>query len=305
MKKRIIFMGTPVFAANVLKKIIKKYPGQVVGVVTQPDKPFGRKKLIQPTPVKQVAMDEGIIILQPEKVRIDHKEILELKPDIILTAAYGQIIPQELIDFPEFGCVNFHGSILPKYRGGAPIQRAIMNGEKETGITLMYMNAKMDEGNIIKHNNFKIENNDTTETVFLKMENACYDLIDNEIDNIFDNKNASTIQNHNLASYAPNIRSEDCEIKISEMTSQKIHNIVRALFPRPGAFIIHEKKKFKILKTILTDEKSSPSLVHFDQKNKLITITGIDGIILIVEVIQAENKTKQQAKDYLNGMRNA
>jgi methionyl-tRNA formyltransferase len=303
--ERIVFMGTPVFAANVLKKIIEKYPNQVVGVVTQPDKPVGRKRVVAPTPVKQVALDNNIVVLQPEKVRIQYQEILDLKPDIILTAAYGQIIPQELINGPEFGCINFHGSILPKYRGGAPIQRAIMNGEKRTGITLMYMDAKMDEGNIIKVSDFPIEINDNVESVFNKMEKASYELIDTELENIFNQNNDSVGQNHEAATYAANIKTEDCQIDLKKMTSAQIHNLVRGLSPKPGAHILNNGMKFKIFKTELTDQTSDKSQFVFDKANKQIKITGKDGIVVLVEEIQAENKKKQFAKDYLNGLNNA
>ena len=156
--KRIVFMGTPDFSVPVLQGLIDNY--NVVGVVTQPDKEVGRKKEIEYSPIKKLALKYNIKVLQPIKIREDYQCVLDLNPDIIVTCAYGQIIPVEILEYPKYKCVNVHASLLPKYRGGAPIHRAIINGEKETGITIMYMAPGMDDGDIITQEAISIGENE-------------------------------------------------------------------------------------------------------------------------------------------------
>ena len=147
---RVVFMGTPDFSVPVLETIIRE-GYEVVGVVTQPDRPVGRKRILTPTPVKQKAMEHGIPVFQPEKIKEDYDQVLAWNPDLIVTAAFGQIIPKILLDAPKHGCINVHASLLPKYRGGAPIHKAIIDGETETGVTIMYMDVKMDTGLSLIH----------------------------------------------------------------------------------------------------------------------------------------------------------
>ena len=153
---KIVFMGTPEFSVPVLEGLIENY--EVVAVVTQPDKEAGRKKEMQFSPIKNVAMKHNIKVIQPEKIRVNYQEIIDINPDIIITCAYGQIIPKEILDCPKLGCINVHASLLPKYRGGAPIHRAILNGETQTGITIMYMDVGMDDGDIIEQEIVDIPN---------------------------------------------------------------------------------------------------------------------------------------------------
>ena len=160
---RIVFMGTPDFAVNVLQGLIDNY--EVVGVVTQPDRQVGRKQELVFSPIKKLALNYNIPVLQPEKIRVDYKEVLDLKPDIIITCAYGQIIPKEILDYPKLGCINVHASLLPKLRGGAPIHKAIIDGYKETGITIMYMDVKMDNGDIISQSKTDILDTDNLESL--------------------------------------------------------------------------------------------------------------------------------------------
>lgn len=164
---KIIFMGTPEFAVPILKGLIENY--KVRAIVTQPDKPVGRNGNLSISPIKQVGIDNTILVLQPVKIANEIEVIKEMEPDLIITCAYGQILPQELLDIPRLGCINVHASLLPKLRGGAPIHRAIMNGYKKTGITIMYMNAKMDEGDIISSKEIEIEKNDTASTLHLSL----------------------------------------------------------------------------------------------------------------------------------------
>ena len=168
MKKiRIVFMGTPDFSVPILEGLIEEY--EVVGIVSQPDKMVGRHKILRHTPVKVVGLDNNIKVLQPNDIRVEYKEILDLKPDMIVTCAYGQIIPKVILESPRYGCINVHASLLPKYRGGAPIHRAILNGDAKTGMTIMYMAEGMDTGDIIKQKEVIIENDDNLESLHDKL----------------------------------------------------------------------------------------------------------------------------------------
>lgn len=156
---KVVFMGTPEFAVPILKSLIDVY--DVIGVVTQPDKEVGRNKVLTPSPIKKEALNNGIKVFQPRRIRKEYEDIINLKPDIIITCAYGQIIPSIILNLPRLGCINVHASLLPELRGGAPLQRAIMNGYKETGITIMYMDEKMDTGDIISQEKIAITNEDS------------------------------------------------------------------------------------------------------------------------------------------------
>ena len=175
MAIRVVFMGTPDFSVPVLKGLIENY--QVVGVVSQPDRKVGRHQEVEFTPIKKVAVDNNILVLQPEKIRKDYMSVLELKPDIIVTCAYGQIIPKELLDYPKYGCINVHASLLPKLRGGAPIHHAIIDGYKKTGITIMYMDEAMDSGDIISQRETKISDIDTLESLHDRLSEMGRDLL--------------------------------------------------------------------------------------------------------------------------------
>jgi methionyl-tRNA formyltransferase len=172
---RIVFMGTPDFAVNVLQGLIDNY--EVVLVVSQPDKLVGRHKVLTNTPIKELALKYNIPVFQPEKIRVDYNSIIEMKPDLIVTCAYGQIIPKELLDYPKYGCINVHASLLPKYRGGAPIHKAIINGDKTTGVTIMYMDVKMDNGDIISQREIAIHDSDNLESLYDKLSLLGKDLL--------------------------------------------------------------------------------------------------------------------------------
>ena len=166
-KIKIVYMGTPMFSVGPLKELVNNYDVELV--VTQPDKEVGRKRILTPSKVKEFALEKGIKIFQPIKIRNDYKEIIDIKPDLIVTCAYGQIIPKELIDLPKYGCINIHASLLPEYRGGAPIHHAVMDGKSKTGITIMYMNEKMDEGDILYQKEIDILDTDNTSSMFDKL----------------------------------------------------------------------------------------------------------------------------------------
>lgn len=233
---KIIFMGTPDFAIPSFLALLEE-GYEIAAVVTQPDRPKGRKRVLTPPPVKVVADKRGIPVIQPAKLRDPAavENIVSLQPDLIITAAYGQILPKAILDAPKYGCINVHGSLLPSYRGGAPIQRAIMNGERMTGVTIMYMAEGLDTGDILTKVEVAIEPEDTAGTVFDKLGIAGAKLLIQTLPDLLAGQLSAVPQNHELASYAPNITREDEQIDWSK-TAEEICNQVRGLNPWPGAF---------------------------------------------------------------------
>ena len=296
---RVIFMGTPNFSVPILEMLIENY--NVVGVVTQPDKEVGRKRVLTPSPIKQVALKNNIPVLTPRKVRVEYQEILNLKPDIIITCAYGQIIPKEILNFPKHGCINVHASLLPEYRGGAPIQRCIMNGEVKTGITIMYMNEGMDTGDIIDKSELIIENNDNYKSLSEKLSSLGTNLLKKVLPNILSNNITRIKQNEEEATYAHIIKREDEKLDFNKK-SLEIYNHIRGLSDEPGAYAILDGKVVKIYSSRLSDH------VHIGSKNGEIVKIYDDGIgistadtEIVITSIKMEGKTRVSVKDYLNG----
>jgi methionyl-tRNA formyltransferase len=234
----IVFMGTPEFAVPCLQTLIRD-GYNVVGVVTQPDRPTGRKRVLTPTPVKLEAEKHGIPVLQPERLRRPEavEAVRNLLPDLIVTAAYGQILPKAVLDIPAHGCINIHGSLLPKYRGGAPIQYAIMNGDSVTGVTIMYMAEGMDTGDMISKVELPIGDGDTTGTMFEKLAAAGAELLARTLPELLAGRITAEPQNDSEAVYSPTIKREDEQIDWS-VPALRIFNLVRALHPRPGAYTL-------------------------------------------------------------------
>ncbi|HEY0827393.1 MAG TPA: methionyl-tRNA formyltransferase [Bacilli bacterium] len=243
---RILFMGTPEFAVPSLEAILEE-GHEVIAVITQPDRPKGRKKLLTPSAVKLAALSRGIPVLQPVKLRdaLFVDGIIHLHPDLIVTAAYGQILPKAVLQAPTFGCINVHGSLLPKYRGGAPIQRSIINGEKVTGVTIMYMAAGLDTGDIISQVEAGIAKTDTSGTMFDKLSRAGAQLLKETLPVIFAGKATPIPQNHREATYAPNLSREDERVDWTR-SSEEIYNQVRGLNPWPGAYTLWNDEVLKI-----------------------------------------------------------
>ncbi|WP_301624653.1 methionyl-tRNA formyltransferase [Paenibacillus apis] len=239
-------MGTPAFAVPSLEALIST-GYKIVGVVTQPDRPQGRKKVLTPTPVKEAALRHGLPVLQPQRLRAPEAvaEVAALAPDLIVTAAYGQILPKSVLDLPRFGCLNVHGSLLPKYRGGAPIQRAIINGEKETGITLMYMAEGLDTGDMIARAVVPIEDEDTSGMLFEKLSEAGAKLLVEQLPSILAGTSDRIPQNDEESTYASNLTREDERIDWSA-SSRAIYDRVRGLVPFAGGFTTWNGEVFKI-----------------------------------------------------------
>ena len=295
---RVVFMGTPVFAVPVLEGLIDKY--DVVGVVSQPDKEVGRKKLLTKTPIKALAEEHNIEVFQPRKIREDFEKIKEWNPDIIVTCAYGQIIPEEVINLPRLGCINVHGSLLPKYRGGAPIHRSIINGDSETGITIMYMDKGMDTGNIISMKSIPIENDDNLETLSNKLSILGRDLLLDTLPSIIDGSNDSIVQDEEKVVYAYNIKPEEEEIDFNNR-SIDIYNLIRGLSPAIGAYFMMDNERVKVYKSRIGNNKYDKCGVIKNIYKDGIGISTKDGEI-ILEEIQPFGKKKMRVSDYLNGI---
>ncbi len=297
---RVVFMGTPDFSVPVLKGLIENC--NVIGVVTQPDKETGRHKELVFSPVKKVAIENNIKVLQPIKIRNEYQDVLDLNPDIIVTCAYGQIIPSEILDYPKYKCINVHASLLPKYRGGAPIQRAIIAGEKETGITIMFMAPGMDDGDIISQEKIEIGINDNLEILHDKLSVLGRDLLLKTLPSIIDGTNDRIKQDESLVTLAKIIKKDDEVIDFDDSTLN-IHNKIRALSPFPGAHTVLDKKIFKIYTTSIEkySSKKLPGTIIDVEKDKIVVSTK-DGSLGILD-LQIEGKKRMLAKDYLNGIK--
>lgn len=296
---KIVFMGTPDFACNVLKSLIdNEY--NVSLVVSQPDKYVGRKHILTNTPVKQLAIDNNIEVFQPEKIRSDYQKIVDINPDLIITCAYGQIIPEELINLPKYGCINVHASLLPKYRGGAPIHWAKINGEKKTGVTIMYMDKNMDSGDIISQEELVINNEDTTESLFNKLSILGANLLIETLPSILENTNNRIKQDETLVSYAYNIKREDERINFDDY-GVNIINKIRGLYSWPLANMEIDGIEYKILNAKFEEKKinSVSTIVEID-KNKF-GISCKDGVIYITD-IKPFGKKAMDIKSFLNGI---
>ena len=243
----ILFMGTPDFAKESLEALYNfKY--NILGVVTNPDKPKGRGMKMIPSPVKEFALEKGIKVYQPEKIRNNLEfleEVKKIKPDVICVVAYGKILPKELLDIPQKGCINVHGSLLPKYRGAAPIQWSILNGDKETGITTIYMDEGMDTGDIILKEKVKIDENETTGELWERLSKTGGKLLVETLQKIEDGTAPREKQGKDF-SMAPMINKEMAKIDWENKTAKEIKNLVRGLNPIMGAYAILNGKKIKL-----------------------------------------------------------
>ncbi len=298
---RVVFMGTPDFAVSCLQKLIDlKY--DVVGVVTQPDKPLGRKQILTKTPVKKLAEKLNIEVYQPPKIKDIEaiKFVMSWSPDLIITAAYGQIIPVELLEAPKYKAINVHASLLPKFRGAAPIHKAIIDGEKETGITIMYMVKELDAGDIITQKRILIEKNDTVGTLLDKLSEEGANLLIETLKLIEVGNVIPIAQDDNLATYAPTLKRVD-ELINWNMTSINIYNHIRGLNPWPVAYTFLNNDVFKIwwAEPIKYNHKLEVGTILKIDKENLFIATS-DGAISLLEV-QPFGKRKMDIISYLQG----
>ncbi len=296
---KIVFMGTPIFAKEILASLIEeKY--NIVAVVSQPDRKVGRKKEIKYTPVKEVAVENNIPVYQPENIKKDYKFLEEIKPDIIITAAYGQIVPEEVLNLPSIECINVHGSLLPKYRGGAPIHYAIINGDKKTGVTIMKMVKEMDAGDIISQKEFEIKKDDTLDIVHANMIEVGKTLLKETLPNIINNNYTSIKQDENKVVFSPTIKREEEKIDWSK-DGIDIYNQIRGMNPWPVAYSQINDKKFKFFTTrFIEDESKKESGLILDITKEGITVEVKGGILKLID-FQIEGKKKVKIFDFING----
>ena len=303
--KRIVFMGTASFSLAVLKMLIEeKY--QVVGVVTQPDRYVGRKKVLTMPDVKVEALKYDIPVLQPQKIKEDYQDVVDLKPDLIITAAYGQIVPQAVLDAPTIGCINVHASLLPEYRGGAPVHQCIIDGKEKTGVTIMYMVQKMDAGNIISQKETPIYEEDTVGILYDRLSDLGASLLKETLPSILEGTNESIVQDESRVTYAPTLTREDERIDWN-LSARQVYNHVRGTNPWPGSFTTYQGKTVKIWAgKVHQCENAVKHHAHQDNGTIVkifkdaIGVKVHDGVYLITE-LQVEGKKRMSVKDYLNG----
>ena len=295
---KIVYMGTPEFSVPALEELSNNY--NVVMVVTQPDKLVGRKKEIIFSPVKKFALERDIPVFQPEKIREDYKKIIDLNPDLIVTCAYGQIIPKELLNFPKYGCINIHASLLPEYRGGAPIHKAVMDGKDKTGVTIMYMDEKMDSGDILYQEELEITSEDNTSTMFNKLSILGKKMIGTFIPKLIKGDFTRTPQDESKVTYAYNISKEDEKLSFSD-NSINVFNKIRGLSDLPGAYAFLDNRRVKIFKSrIGTKVNGKPGEIISIYDDGIGVMTN-DKEIIITD-IQVEGKKREDVKSYLNGI---
>lgn len=302
---KIVFMGTATFSQAVLEALIaNNYPVKMV--VTQPDRVVGRKKQIKMPEVKEVALKHDIPVFQPENIKADYQPVIDLKPDVIITAAYGQLIPQEILDVPRLGCINVHASLLPKYRGGAPVHYAILNGDDKTGVTIMYMVKKMDAGNIIYQKETPIAPDETVGELYDRLSKIGAEALIEALPDIIAQTNSSQVQDENQVSYAPVITREQEKINFAR-SAQDVHNQIRGLNPWPGAYTTYQGKTVKIYKGFVHNCENARTHHSHQAPGTIVKIfkdaIGVkveDGVYIITE-FQLEGKRRMLVKDYLNG----
>lgn len=298
---KVVFMGTPEFAVPILKLLIDEY--DVVGVVTQPDRMVGRKRIITPPPVKKLALEHNLKVFQPLKIKEDYQEILALAPDLIVTCAYGQILPEEILHFPKYGCINVHASLLPKLRGGAPIHHAIIDGYKETGITIMYMSKKMDQGDILTQVKTPILDDDTLGSLQYKLSEMSKDLLKSTIPLLIADKIIPLKQHEEEATYGYNISREEERIDFTK-SMEEVNRQVRGLNPIPGAYTTLNGKILKIYDVRFGDRyypnTEDGTIVDFHHDGFSVVCGKKE---LVITDMALEGKRRCAAKDFLNGVK--
>ena len=299
---KIVYLGTPKISAIVLENLIKN-GYKIVAVVSQADKPQGRKMILTPTETKLVAQKYNIPVFQPVKIRDDYEFLKELEPDIILTMAYGQIIPQAVLDIPKYLPLNLHGSILPKYRGASPIQQAILNGDKSTGITLMEMVDKMDAGRMFYKKEVEIKDDDNYETLSDKLAYLAYEVFDEGIQSVIDGTNKGKEQDESLVSFTKKIKAEQSLIDFND-DACSINNKIRALNPDPGTYFVFNNEKIKVAKAEvvkLSSDMFPGTIIKYDKNDFIIACKHN---ALSIKLLQKPGKKMMDYKSFFNGNQN-
>lgn len=294
---RIVYMGTPLFSAQVLESIIKD-GFNIVGVIAQEDKPVGRKKVLEPVSTKQVALAYNIPVFQPHRIRKEFEFVKDLKPDLILTMAYGQIIPHELIAMPKYGCLNLHGSLLPRYRGAAPIQRAIMNGDQQTGVTLMEMVDEMDAGKMYAKESCPIEDSDTMTSMQQKIVECSVKLVRDHLLAYLNGELKGEEQNPDDVTFANKILPEDEHVSL-HLCANEFIRYVHALSEMPGAYVLIDGKKLKLYHVSYANDETK-----YDVGTLIIhkgTFIQLSNGQVEVDSLQLEGKKRMDGVSFANG----
>ncbi len=305
---KIIFMGTADFGGPVLEKLTDSRENKIA-IITQPDRPQGRGRKILPTPIKKIALDKGLEVFQPENINDEEsiKRLKEFNPDVILVVAYGQILSNHILNIPKTGCINIHGSLLPKYRGAAPINRAVINGEKETGITFMFMNKKVDAGDIIFQEKIDISLDETCGELYYRLSALSAEALPKLLEKIKSGKIERISQDIKLVTFARKMNKEDGKIDWSNK-GEKVYNLIRGTIPFPGAFTYYKGRKLKITRArFLDDYQGETDTVSLKsgrvvkiEKDSIFISTGDKGIIKILRLIPAGSK-ELTAEQFVNG----
>lgn len=297
-------MGTPDFSTKILEMLIETE--EVVAVVTQPDRPVGRKRQLTPPPVKKVALAHDIPVYQPEKLAGSEEleTLMTLPCDLIVTAAFGQLLPETLLTYPKYGAVNVHASLLPKYRGGAPIHQSIIDGEAETGVTIMYMVKQLDAGDIISQRAIPIEDSDNVGTMHDKLRDLGTDLLRETLPSILNGTNTRTPQDSAQATFASNIQREDERINWTQ-DARTIFNHIRGLSPWPVAYTKLDDKVMKLYSAqIVSNKAGAPGTIIETTKKQIIVGTGSEDAIALTE-IQLAGKKRMPVANFLSGVQEA
>jgi methionyl-tRNA formyltransferase len=295
---RIVYMGTPEISAIVLRGLIEA-GFQIVGLICNEDEPIGRKGLLEPVPTKRVALEHGIPVFQPHRIREDYAFLYDLKPDVIVTMAYGQIVPQAVLDIPVRGCINLHGSLLPKLRGAAPIQRSIMEGHKKTGVTLMQMVAAMDAGLMYDKEEVEIAPDETYTSLQNKISDAGKRLILRDLLPYLNGELPGVPQNEDEVTFAAKIKPEDEHIPLS-LSADEFVRYAHGLSEEPGGYLLLKGEKLKIyLCKKISDEEKAP-IGTIIEANKHFVFQAKGGAIEILS-LQLQGKKKMDGRSFLNG----
>ena len=295
--KKVVFMGTPEFSVPVLEMLIDNT--NVVLVVTQPDKEVGRHHELKATPIKECELKHNIEVYQPIKIRNEYEYILEKNPDVIITCAYGQIIPSILLDTPKYNAINVHASLLPKLRGGSPLHKCIIDGYKETGVTIMYMAPGMDDGDIITQRSIEIKDTDNVGIIHDELSIMGRDLLLETLPNIFSGNITRTKQDPNEVTYAYNIKREEEKLDFNK-TAREVFNQIRGMYPFPVAYTTLNGEVIKICESVIGNSTKGKPGEIIETSKEGISVMCKDKNIIITR-LKPSGKKEMTAKDYLNG----
>ena len=296
---RIVFMGTPSFSVPILEALIKEY--EVALVVTQPDKEVGRKKELTMSPVKECALKHNIPVFQPERIRADYQPIIAANPDLIVTAAFGQIIGTKVLNYPKYRSINVHASLLPKYRGGAPIHYSVINGDKETGVTIMYMEKAMDAGDILSQKAIPILEEDTTGSMFEKLSIVGRDLLMETIPALIKGEITPIKQNPEEVTFAYNITKEEECLDLNK-DARSLFNQIRGLLPAPVAYMVLKGDNIKVYNAKVSETTHNKEVgTILGKTKKYFTVACGNGTALDIYELQVSGKKRVLASDFVNG----